>query len=77
MNSKCCCCRYCSCAVLEDDEQIYCEARKELYEGKYVKEYKNCKDFLYNEIDVLNPERKYRKKEPKIEDKNQIKFNLE
>ena len=55
-------CRYCSLAVLNDDDLIYCEARKE------IRDPNRCKQFEFNPVDVLNEEKDYKPRE--IKNKN-------
>lgn len=58
-------CRYCSRAVLNDDDLIYCEAKDEMREGKQITNPNRCKYFEFNPVDVLNENKKYRPREPK------------
>ena len=50
-------CRYCSLASLQDDDLIYCEARKEIRDKKKIVSPNRCKQFEFNPVDVLNEER--------------------
>lgn len=58
-------CRYCSLAVLNDDDLIYCEAKDEMREGKQIRNPNKCKHFEFNPVDVLDENKKYRPREPK------------
>lgn len=57
-------CRYCSLAVLNDDDLIYCEAKDEMREGKQIRNPNKCKHFEFNPVDVLDENKKYRPREP-------------
>ena len=61
-------CRYCSLAVLNDDDLIYCEAKDEMREGKQIRNPNKCKHFEFNPVDVLNEEKDYKPRE--IKNKN-------
>ena len=50
-------CRYCSLASLQDDDLIYCEARKEIRDKKKIVSPNRCKQFEFNPVDVLNEEK--------------------
>lgn len=58
-------CRYCSLAVLNDDDLIYCEARKEIRDRKKIVNPNRCKRFEFNPVDVLNEEKDYKPRETK------------
>ena len=58
-------CRYCSLAVLNDDDLIYCEAKDEMRERKQIRNPNKCKHFEFNPVDVLDENKKYRPREPK------------
>jgi len=58
-------CRYCSLAVLNDDDLIYCEAKDEMREGKQIRNPNKCKHFEFNPVDVLDENKKYRPRKPK------------
>lgn len=58
-------CRYCSLAVLNDDDLIYCEAKDEMREGKQIRNPNKCKHFEFNPVDVLDENKKYRPREQK------------
>ena len=45
-------CRYCSLASLQDDDLIYCEARKEIRDKKKIVSPNRCKQFEFNPVDV-------------------------
>ena len=58
-------CRYCSLASLQDDDLIYCEARKEIRDKKKIVSPNRCKQFEFNPVDVLNEEKDYKPRETK------------
>lgn len=58
-------CRYCSLASLQDDDIIYCEARKEIRDKKKIVSPNRCKQFEFNPVDVLNEEKNYKPRETK------------
>lgn len=74
-------CRYCCEAVLtENEEIIYCEAKKETRHKKNCITANKCKDFAFNEIDVFgcgDIDKKYQPRGPrkKVID-NQIKLEV-
>lgn len=59
-------CRYCSLASLQDDDLIYCEARKEIRDKKKIVSPNRCKQFEFNPVDVLNEEKDYNRAKRKI-----------
>lgn len=68
-------CRYCSLAVLNDDDLIYCEAKDEMREGKQIRNPNKCKHFEFNPVDVLDENKKYRPREPKKKNIGELFIN--
>lgn len=57
--------QHCSLASLQDDDLIYCEARKEIRDKKKIVSPNRCKQFEFNPVDVLNEEKNYKPRETK------------
>lgn len=63
-------CRYCNHAFLQGDDDIWCEEKDEIREGRQVTRMNHCPMFEFNEIDVLYPERVYK---PRQNNRSQVK----
>lgn len=46
-----------------DDDICYCENSTATFEGAKARRVNKCKNFVFNPIDVFNPERKYNPRE--------------
>lgn len=69
-------CRYCSLATLQDDDLVYCEAKKKQFTGEKAKRTNRCKEFQFNPVDVLNESGEYRPREPKKKNVDgQVRFS--
>jgi len=71
-------CRYCADAVLtENEDVVYCEAKKETRHKRKCITVNQCKHFKFNELDVFDIDKKYQPREPrkKVLD-NQIKLEV-
>lgn len=70
-------CRYCSEAVLtENEEIIYCEAKKITKNKKRCITLNYCKEFVFNELDVFDTDKKYEPRKVKKSCGNQIKLEI-
>ena len=70
-------CRYCSNAVItENEEIIYCEAKKETRHKKKCIVINQCKDFEFNELDVFDIDKKYQPRKEKKSLGNQIMLEV-
>ena len=62
-------CRYCTLCTQVDDDICYCEKSRGTFRGTKARRVNNCKDFVFNELDVFDIEHKYKpvesKKSPK------------
>ena len=68
-------CRYCAYCCYGDIP--YCEIKKQTMSEEKIKRVNNCKKFLFNEIDVLNPFHTYSPhKSKKIDNKQLTLFDL-
>ena len=71
-------CRYCVDAVLtENEELIWCEAKKVIKHKRNCVTINQCKHFKFNELDVFDTDKKYRPKEVKKSLGDQIKLEVE
>lgn len=52
-------CRYCVLCNQVDDDICYCSESKRTFDGAKARRVNKCKDFIFNEIDVFDLERKY------------------
>lgn len=60
-------CRYCGHAVCGDHIGIWCEEKEKEYSAASAKTENQCKDFIFNEIDVFfcgDPDKKYKPRVP-------------
>ena len=55
-------CRYCAEATASCDFEniVWCEAHQKEMTSASAKRANNCKDFVFCEIDIFNPEHKYK-----------------
>lgn len=60
-------CRYCTYAVLVDENMIYCTEKKTTRGGDKIKRINHCKSFDLNELDVFDIGKTYKPREPKPE----------
>ena len=56
-------CRYCTHCCYGD--VVFCEINNKTMSEEKAKQTNKCKDFIFNEIDVFNPNKKYKPKEEK------------
>lgn len=70
-------CRYCADAVLtENEEMIFCEAKKETRHKSKCATVNHCKDFTFNELDVFDIDKKYKPKQIKKSLGNQVRLEV-
>ena len=62
-------CRYCAYCCYGDIP--YCESKKNTMSEEKIKKVNNCKEFIFNEIDVLNPDHIYKPREKNEQIKGQ------
>lgn len=63
-------CRYCAYAVYGD--VVWCDELDKIISESSAKTPNNCKSFAFCELDVFNPERKYKSREVNKDEESQI-----
>lgn len=58
-------CRYCSNCIVGD--AVYCEALNKTMSEEKAKRLNRCKEFVFNEIDVFDLEKRYKPRKEKKE----------
>ena len=70
-------CRYCTYSVAIEKDSIWCNVKDTGKSGNQVTNINKCKDFVFNEIDVYNLEKKYiPRKKRQTKKYKQIDFNF-
>ena len=57
-------CRYCSNCIVGD--AVYCEALNKTMSEEKAKRVNRCKEFVFNEIDVFDLEKRYKPRKEKM-----------
>ena len=63
-------CRYC-CACCYGDA-VWCHIKKKTMSEEQAKKVNNCKEFVFNEIDVFDPNHKYKPRDNKEKNYEQL-----